>query len=109
MGRTKTLEPEDRNDESYYGRGIGTNLLLAAVQWAAERDYNAIVTMSGIDEFPEYNIWGGMLPLKVYLRRGFDILCPVDATESVPGHLRELTPDRQLSQAVVGKNIGQVA
>lgn len=56
---------------------------------------------------PEFNNWAGMLPLKVYLRQGFQILHTVDATESIPGHLRELTPRCQLTQAVVGKRTCQ--
>jgi hypothetical protein len=41
----------------------------------------------------------------VYLRQGFDILHTVDALESIPSHLRELTPEHQLIQAVVGKRM----
>jgi GNAT superfamily N-acetyltransferase len=103
VGRTKALESKDRNDETYYGKGIGSGLLATAVEWAAQRDYMAIVTTTGIDAFPEFNNWAGMLPLKVYLRQGFDILHAVDATESIPGHLRKLAPACQLTQAVVGK------
>ncbi len=105
VGRTKALESEDKNDESYYGKGIGSGLLAAAVEWAAQRDYMAIVTTSGIDGFPEFNNWAGMLPLKVYLRQGFDVLHTVDRAESIPGHLQELTPECQLTQAVVRKRI----
>ena len=103
VGRTKALESEDKNDELYYGKGIGSGLLAAAVEWATQRDYMGIVTTSGIDEFPEFNNWAGMLPLKVYLRQGFDILLNVDATKSIPGHLQDLAPECPLTQAVVGK------
>lgn len=105
VGRTKALESEDRNDESYYGKGIGSGLLAAAVEWATQRDYMGIVTTSGVDGFPEFNNWAGMLPLKVYLKQGFDILHTVDTAESIPGHLRGLTPKCELTQAVVGMRI----
>lgn len=106
VGRTKALESEDRNDPSYFGKGIGTGLLSAAVQWASQRDYRAIVAMSGIDAFAEFNNWAGTLPLKVYQRQRFNILHSVDAAASLPGHLQELMPEGPLSQAVVGRRVG---
>ncbi|GEM_PF-4974432 len=108
VGRTKELEPEDRNDESYYGKGIGSGLLVRALEWAVEQDYMAVIAISGIDDFPEFNNWAGMLPLKVYLRNGFEVLRHIDANESIPGHLRELIPNsqkHQLAQSIVGKRI----
>ncbi len=108
VGRTKELEQKDRNDESYYGRGIGSGLLASSLKWAIENDYKAVVTTSGIDDFPEFNNWAGMLPLKVYLRNGFEILRNLDTSKTIPGHLRELIPNPQehhLVQAIVGKRI----
>jgi len=105
VGRTKALEREDRNDESCYGKGIGSGLLVAAMEWAVQRDYRAIVATSGIDAFPEFNKWAGMLPLKAFLRQRFDVLYNLDAAELIPNHLREATPGRQLVQAVVAKRI----
>jgi len=112
VGRTKELEAEDRNDESYYGRGIGSGLLAAALKWASEHDYRSVVTTSGIDQFPEFNNWAGMLPLKVYLRNGFHILRKLDTSESIPGHLQDSTPnprEHQLVQAIVGKRANNLA
>ena len=88
VGRTKALEDADVNDESFYGRGIGSELLRTACAWAAERDYRSVVGASGIDVFPEFNNWAGKLPLKVYLRNGFDVLVHLDARADIPGHLR---------------------
>ena len=105
VGRTKALEAEDRNDESYYGRGVGSGLLETAVEWATQRDYMAIVTTSGIDEFPEFNNWAGALPQKVYCKQGFSILHSLEATMSIPSHLQDLTPECQLSQAVMGRRM----
>lgn len=89
VGRTKALAARDVNDESYYRRGIGTGLLTAALAWAAQRDYRSVIAGSGMDAFPAYNNWAGTLPLKVYLRNGFDVLKPGDAPSAVPGHLRK--------------------
>ena len=89
VGRTKALEAQDVNDEFYSRRGSGTGLLTAALAWATQRDYRSVIAGSGMDAFPEYNNWAGTLPLKVYLRNGFDVLVPRDAWGAVPGHLRK--------------------
>ena len=39
VGRTKALESEDKNDESYYDKGIGSGLLAAAVVWAVQQPF----------------------------------------------------------------------
>ncbi len=88
VGRTKALEDTDQNDTSYLKRGIGTHLLTAACNWAGERDYRAVLTTTGMDGFPEYNVWAGRLPLRVYLRNGFTTLANRDAIAEIPGHLR---------------------
>jgi hypothetical protein len=88
VGRTKESESTDQNDRLYFGRGIGTGLLTAALAWAQSRDYRSVLSVSGIDSFPEFNIWAGTLPLKVYLRCGFGVLQHMDPDKSIPGHLR---------------------
>lgn len=88
VGRTKALEETDQNDTSYFRRGIGTQLLTAACAWATERDYRSVLTTSGMNGFPEYNVWAGRLPLKVYLRNGFTVLVSRDPEDEIPGHLR---------------------
>jgi hypothetical protein len=87
VGRTKATEASDRNDTSYYRCGIGTALLKRGLDWASKRDYRSVVAISGIDAFPAYNNWAGTLPLKVYLRVGFNVLARLDAQSAVPGHL----------------------
>jgi len=88
VGRTKATEDTDEPDPSYFRRGIGTHLLQAACAWAGDRDYRSVVTTSGIDGFPEYTVWAGRLPLRVYLRNGFTILANRDPETEIPGHLR---------------------
>ena len=108
VGRTKQLEAVDKNDESYYGKGIGSGLLAAAVKWAAGRDYRWIMATSGIDAFPEFNCWAGLLPLKAFLRNGFVALRPLNATQTIPGHLQDLASHhspQELVHAVVGKRM----
>lgn len=88
MGRTKEYENKDRNDDSYFGKGIGAGLLESAIRWASENNYKSIISDSGIDSFPEYNNWSGKLPLKVFTKQGFQILETISATDIIPGHLK---------------------
>lgn len=89
VGRTKQTETTDKNDESYYGKGIGTGLLRTAIKWAKVNSYKSIITKSGLDGFDEFNNWAGSLPLKTYVRNGFEIISQDDWNKVVPGHLKE--------------------
>lgn len=67
--------------------------------------------MSGIDEFPEYNNWAGNLPLKVYIKNGFEILDTIDGNKNVPDHLqseaRKYNPNN-FKQSVVIRRINRM-
>lgn len=91
VGRTKALEEEDLNDESYYRRGIGSGLLKACIAWAEQRDYKSLVAASGMDALPEFNIWAGRLPMKTYLSHDFDVFWDLDTQAAIPGHLNNTT------------------
>jgi hypothetical protein len=89
VGRTKALQAKDRNDESYYGVGIGTGLLEAAAEWASARDYGSMVGCAGMGGSHDFNNWAGWLPMKVYSKHDFVTLFPLDCSAMVPGHLKD--------------------
>ncbi|MGA2265993.1 MAG: GNAT family N-acetyltransferase [Phycisphaerae bacterium] len=58
-------------DPRYLGKGIGTRLLLAAIDHARRGGYRAILAGGGPDNVHSFNRWAGMMPAKVFLRNGF--------------------------------------
>ncbi len=72
-------------DPGYLGKGIGTALCKASVDWAREHDYQAVLAMGAPDELFEFAVWSGGLPWTSYLKLGFE---PV-AVESKDAELPE--------------------
>ncbi len=62
------------SDPSYFGRGIGTALCKASIQWARDHGYAAVLALGGPKELFEYACWFGVLPWTTYARQGFDTL-----------------------------------
>ena len=58
-------------DRTYFGRGIGSALCRASVDWAREHGYSAVLAQGGTKAAPEYNVWMGCLPWTTYARMGF--------------------------------------
>lgn len=59
-------------DPAYFGRGIGTDMCHASVQWAREHGYAAVLAHGGTKVVPEYNLWMGSLPWTTYAGMGFE-------------------------------------
>jgi GNAT superfamily N-acetyltransferase len=91
VGRTKALESENRNDENYFRKGIGTNLIENAIFWAQTHEIKTVIAYAGIDSFPEFNLWSGRLPLKVYMQHAFQVIHSQEAIQNIPGHLQDLS------------------
>jgi GNAT superfamily N-acetyltransferase len=65
-------DPEARcADRTFFGRGIGSVLCEASVQWARDHGYAAVLAQGGTKAAPEYNVWMGCLPWTTYARKGF--------------------------------------
>lgn len=71
-------------DRSWLGRGIGTALCRASVQWAREHDYAAVMAHGGTKVAPEYNVWMGCLPWTAYARMGFECLAQEEDAARLP-------------------------
>lgn len=59
-------------DREYFRKGIGNALLDAAIKWAKENGYAAIIAHGGTPELPLYNIWMGCMPYTSYQKRSFE-------------------------------------
>jgi len=93
-GRTvfETTEPQ------YHGRGIGTALCRASVQWAREHGYVAMVAAGAPDGLFAFATWSGHLPWTSYAKLGFHAVgfgqagWSVDEGEDLPGWARGASP-----------------
>ncbi|UCC68602.1 MAG: GNAT family N-acetyltransferase [Armatimonadota bacterium] len=61
-------------DTRYLGRGIGTALCKASIQWARQHDYAAVVAPAPPNGLFKLLIWSGGLPWTSYAKLGFDII-----------------------------------
>jgi len=67
--------PDARHaNRTYFGRGIGTAMCRASIEWARAHGYAAVVAQGGTKTTPEYNAWMGCLPYTTYERLGFECL-----------------------------------
>ena len=108
VGRTKAFESENRNDENYFRKGIGTNLLENAIFWAQTHEIKTVIAYSGIDSFPEFNLWSGRLPLKVYIQHAFQVFHSQEAIQNIPWHLQDFLPaadSAKMKMAIVARTL----
>lgn len=80
-------------DRAYFGRGIGTAMCRASVQWA----------QGGTKTAPEYNVWMGCLPYTTYSQMGFDCLALEEDGRQLPWWAKgEASPEvmKQVQAAV---------
>lgn len=103
-------------DPRYFRRGIGTALCRASVQWASEHGYATILAGAGSALVPDFSVWMGYLPWKVYERLGFRCIgmeedgtklpwwvdrCPPTAQEQVRGAVEAGATARDLCARVM--------
>ncbi len=72
QGRLGSLPGE--LETHYLGRGIGTALCQASVQWAWEHDYTAVIASGAPRGVFEFAAWSGHLPWSTYAKLGFQAL-----------------------------------
>jgi hypothetical protein len=73
-----------RPNRAYFGRGIGTAMCRASVQWAREHGYAAVLAQGGTKTTPEYNVWMGCLPWTTYAQMGFVSLALEEGGRELP-------------------------
>ena len=83
-----------RPDRRYFGRGIGTALCEASLEWARGHGYAAVLAHGGTKAAPEYNVWMGCLPWTTYARMGFQCTAQEEDGQSLPWWARgEASPE----------------
>ena len=81
---------EPTTDERYFGRGIGTALCRASVQWAKEHGYVAVVGLAAPEGLVEFARWSGHLPWTTYAKSGFrECPRPVPGSGYLRGEIHE--------------------
>ena len=86
VGRTLLTQDSDVADLRYFGRGIGTALCRASIDWAREHDYAAVIAPGAAHGLPQFTQWYGHLPWTTYDRLGFrKIEIPPDEIDALPG------------------------
>jgi GNAT superfamily N-acetyltransferase len=86
VGRTlAAAEQSDDPDPRYLGRGIGTALCRASVQWAREHGYIALLAPGAPAGLIEFARWTGHLPWTTYARSGFVAAAECAPQTDLPG------------------------
>ena len=72
VGRSiESFTHSDDPDSRYFGRGIGTAMAQASVQWAKEHDYEAVIAPGTPDALFAFSVLAGGLPWTTYQKLGF--------------------------------------
>ncbi len=110
VGRTLEIAPEESLpsgwakgirkgvDPRYLGRGIGTALCEASVQWAREHDYGAVLAMGAPDSMFEFAVWSGALPWTSYTKLGFEAVAAEREGAGLPEWAQGNSPPEVMSQ-----------
>ena len=72
VGRSiESFADSDAPDSRYFGRGIGTALAQASVQWAREHGYEAVIAPGTPEGLFTFSVLAGGLPWTTYQKLGF--------------------------------------
>ena len=75
VGRTlESMAGDDEPARGYMGRGIGTRMLMTAMEWALGGDYVAVIGPGAPPAIPAYAEWSGHMPRTTYEKLGFTAL-----------------------------------
>ena len=85
-------------DSRYAGRGIGTALCAASVQWATERDYTAVLALASPADLHEFAMWSGHLPWTTYAKLGFEVAGYTAAAGDMPDWAKGDSPPPVMAQ-----------
>jgi len=86
-------------DPSYFGRGIGTALCKASVQWAWEHDYAAVLALGAPKGLFEFAIAAGHLPWTTYAKLGFESISLISNATKLPNWAQGHGPPEVVSEA----------
>jgi len=93
-------------ETQYQGRGIGTALCRASVQWAHENGYAWVLAMGAPDGLRAYAQYAGCLPWTAYARLGFKPLA-LAGQESLPDWAQGAAPPDVVAEAQAALKAGR--
>ena len=94
------------NDPHYFGRGIGTAMCKASVQWARDHDYAAVLAPGAPDGLFEFAAWSGHLPSTTYTKLGFDAVAEEEGKD-LPKWAKGDSPPQVMAQIRAALSAGR--
>ena len=116
-GAQKEFEPSEEaakgflkgTNPRYFGRGIGTTLCEASVQWASNHNYIAVLAPGAPDGLFQYATWSGHLPWTTYAKLGFESVKPSQEADELPGWAEGGAPPKVVAEAQAALAAGRPA
>lgn len=119
VGRTlESVAGDDEPEPRYMGRGIGTRMLMAALEWAMGGDYGAVIAPGAPPAIPAYAEWAGHMPRSLYEKLGFRSVAtepdvagwvtgdaPPEVTYQVRSHVERGGKLRDLRECLMAKRL----
>ena len=106
VGRTlEASAVSDDPDPEYFGRGIGTALCEASIDWARRNGYKAVLAGGVPDKLFELAVWHGSLPWTTYARLGFETVQAEVEGDELPDWAQGNSPPqvmREIQDALAG-------
>jgi GNAT superfamily N-acetyltransferase len=99
VGRTLAAADEsDAPDGQYFGRGIGTALCRASVEWASENGYAAVLADGKPSALFQLAVWHGGLPWTTYAKLGFESSWREAKDDELPGWAKGNSPPEVMDE-----------
>jgi len=96
-------------DPRYLGRGIGTALCKASIQWARSHGYAAVLAIGAPDGLFEFAAWSGHLPWTTYSKLGFQTVDTGDEEDELPNWAQGDSPPEVMEQVQAALAAGRPA
>jgi len=87
-------------DPRYFGRGIGTAMCEASIQWAREHGYAAVMAVGAPADLFEFAAWAGHLPWTTYARLGFRVVNGPNEGDGLPNWANGDSPPEVMAQVM---------
>ena len=108
VGRTLAVaQKSDDPDPLYFGKGIGTSLCRASIQYARAHGYVAVLAAGAPAGLMEFARWTGHLPWTTYAKLGFRVADAVEPQKSLPGWAQGNSPPEIMAEVKTALSAGR--